>query len=454
MLLPTLLLVFWGSVGLLFYTFLGYGLFISALARTRSKVGAPPPEGATPPSVCLVLVTLNEEQTVEARLRNLLGSQYPPEKLRIILISDGSTDATITRAQNLHDPRIEIVGRQDRAGKAAGLNLALSRCAAEIVIFTDARQSFAPDAVARLAAHFADPAIGAVSGSLEIAPAASATGSGIDAYWRYEKALRAAESRFDSCVGCTGAIYALRPGLFAPIPDDTLLDDVVIPMAAAARGARVIHDPAALAFDPQSLEPAAELRRKQRTLAGNFQVLFRYPGWLLPWRNRLWWQLISHKYLPPPRAPFFSSAHSFRICSSPHRPFYTLCLAGQVCFFLAAALSNLPAFTGSSAGFRRVSSSSIFRSSAAFATISPAPVGKAGNKRRRHHARRQRPSGVGTCASAPTRWTACGSRGHLSPDPFARVAHPCPRLGPTSARFVTLWENRRGPGLPAPRHRN
>jgi cellulose synthase/poly-beta-1,6-N-acetylglucosamine synthase-like glycosyltransferase len=336
------LLVFWGSIGLLFYTFLGYGLFISALARARSKIGAPPPEGATQPSVCIVLVTLNEEQNIQARLRNLLDSQYPPEKLRVVVISDGSTDATVARARSLQDSRVEIVERPERAGKAAGLNLALSRCAAEIVIFTDARQSFAPDAVARLAAHFADPSIGAVSGSLEIAPAASATGSGIDAYWRYEKWLRAAESRFDSCVGCTGAIYALRPKLFAPIPDDTLLDDVVIPMEAAARGARVIHDPDAKAFDPQSLEPEAELRRKQRTLAGGFQMFFRCPGWMLPWRHRLWWQLISHKYLRL-LAPFLLLTAFVSNLLLANQPFYAVCLAGQICFFLAAALSSLPA---------------------------------------------------------------------------------------------------------------
>jgi cellulose synthase/poly-beta-1,6-N-acetylglucosamine synthase-like glycosyltransferase len=336
------LLIFWGSIGLLFYTFLGYGILISALARGRSKRTSPPAEGAPQPSVCIVLVTLNEEKNIEPRLRNLLDSQYPPEKLRILLISDGSTDATVTRAQSLQDPRIEIVERPQRSGKAAGLNLALSRCQTEIVIFTDARQTFAPDAIARLAAHFTDPAIGAVSGSLEIAPAASGTGSGIDAYWRYEKWLRAAESRFDSCVGCTGAIYALRPGLFSPIPEDTLLDDVVIPMQAAARGARVIHDPEALAFDPQSLEPEAEQRRKQRTLAGGFQMLFRYPGWMLPWRHRLWWQLISHKYLRLV-APFLLVTAFLSNIPLANQPFYALCLVAQVCFFLAAAVSNLPA---------------------------------------------------------------------------------------------------------------
>ena len=239
-------------------------------------------------------------------------------------------------------PGSEIVECPQRAGKAAGLNLAASRCTDDILIFTDARQRFAEDAIARLTAHFADPAIGAVSGALEIAPAASATGAGVDAYWRYEKSLRAAESRWDSCIGCTGAIYALRRGLFTAIPEDTLLDDVVIPMQAAMQGARVIHDPTALAFDPQPLEPEAELRRKQRTLAGNFQMLFRYPAWLLPWGHRLWWQLLSHKYLRLV-APFLLLSALASSVALGGRPFYGFCLAAQLMLYFFAGISSLPA---------------------------------------------------------------------------------------------------------------
>jgi len=116
---------------------------------------------------------------------------------------------------------------------------------------------------------------------------------------------------------------------------------VIIPLRAAAGGARIIHDPQALAFDPQALEPALELRRKQRTLAGGFQMLFRHPGWMLPWGHRLWWQLISHKYLRL-AAPFFLLAAFLSNVLLAGQPFYAVCLAVQVCFFLIAGLSHLP----------------------------------------------------------------------------------------------------------------
>jgi hypothetical protein len=159
----------------------------------------------------------------------------------------------------------------------------------------------------------------------------------VDAYWRYERQLRAAESRLDSCIGCTGAIYAIRRAHFAPIPGDTLLDDVVIPMQIAVAGLRVIHDSGAHAFDPQPLEPASESRRKQRTLAGGFQMLFRYPQWLGPSHNRLWWQLLSHKYLRLV-APVFLCAAFVSSAVLVWRPFFAACFLGQIVLYACAVV--------------------------------------------------------------------------------------------------------------------
>ena len=337
------LLAFWLSAGALAYTFAGYGALMALLARGRGvKYGAPAPL----PDVCAVIIAHNEEARIATRIENLLASDYPPEKLRVLLVSDGSTDATLARAAADDPCRTTVLAQPLRAGKAAGLNAALAQATGEIIVFADARQRFAPDAIARLAAHFADPQIAAVSGALEIDPASTAAGTGVDAYWRYEKSLRAAESRLDSCIGCTGAIYAIRRALFTPLPADTVLDDVVIPMRLAVAGHRVIHDPTALAFDPQPLEPAAEALRKRRTLAGNFQMLFHHPAWLLPWRNRLWWQLLSHKYLRLTAPVFLAVLLAASAALSAH-PLYRTALALQLAFYIAAALGLLfPALRG------------------------------------------------------------------------------------------------------------
>src|SRR5579862_2539374 len=116
--------VFWISGALLFYTFIGYGLLMSLLASSRRKATPISTGDAPPPLVDVVLVACNEEKNISSRLRNLLASSYPVDKLRIILVSDGSTDGTVAAARALNEARIEVIECPQRSGKAPGLNLA------------------------------------------------------------------------------------------------------------------------------------------------------------------------------------------------------------------------------------------------------------------------------------------------------------------------------------------
>ena len=281
------------SSGAVVYTFAGYAVHIAVLARLFGSAKTAPASHL--PGVTVVLVAFNEAARIRSRVENLLESDYPADCLHVIVVSDGSTDDTV--AQIPSGPRVTVLERAQRQGKPACLNVGVAAAQTEIVVFADARQRFERTAIRTLARNFANPKVGAVSGALESAASGSNTGAGVDVYWKLEKWIRTSEARIDSAIGCTGAIYAIRRRVFSPIPADTILDDVVIPMQILLAGYRVLFDNDARAFDPQPLEPAAEQRRKRRTLAGNFQMLFRHPEWLLPWRNRLWWQLIAHKYL-------------------------------------------------------------------------------------------------------------------------------------------------------------
>jgi cellulose synthase/poly-beta-1,6-N-acetylglucosamine synthase-like glycosyltransferase len=332
------LVFFWGAGALLLYTFAGYPWLMRWLARDRPA--APLVACEDWPAITCVVVVFNGEDRIVARVENLLAADYPAEKLSVLVVSDGSTDATAERVRALDSPRVFLVEQPTRAGKAAGLNTAFTRCHSDLVVLTDARQRFAAETIRRLVAHFTDPAVGAVSGSLEIEAASSHVGQAVGAYWDYEKVLRAAEARFDSCIGCTGAVYAIRRALFTPISPDTLLDDVVIPMQIAGQGYRVLHDPQATAFDPQPLEPALEQARKRRTLAGNFQMLFRYPHWLLPWRHQLWWQLLSHKYLRLAAPPLLALVFAANLALFT-QPFYRFVFVGQCIFYILATIGRL-----------------------------------------------------------------------------------------------------------------
>lgn len=298
--------IFWICLGLLFYTFAGYHLLMWMWAGLRGSTPVAAVPDSALPALSVVLVVHNEQARLETRLTNLLDSDYPADRLEILVFSDGSTDCTaavmarFATISGLGEDRLRFFDRPERRGKSACLNDGVAAARGEIVAFCDARQEFAPDTLRRLAEAFVNcPRAGAVSGSLEIAASGAGAAGGVDVYWRLEKLLRRSEAVIDSAIGCTGAVYAIRRELYQPTPEDTLVEDVVIPMRIAAQppGWRVLFEPSAVAYDPQKLEPEKEKRRKRRTLAGNFQMIARYPGWLLPGGHRLWWQLISHKYL-------------------------------------------------------------------------------------------------------------------------------------------------------------
>ncbi len=328
--------IFWTSALCLAITYVLYPWVCRCFARVLSH----PPvrhDGAPLPSVTVIIVAHNEAARLPRRIANLLSSDYPPEKLQIVIMDDGSTDDTQAVLDSLKNPQVRRLHLAERKGKPAALNAGIAASTGEICIFGDARQTFASDTVRRLAAAFSDPRVGAVSGELEIAPGASTIGGGIRSYWEHERRLRADESAHDSCIGCTGACYAIRRSLFSPVPEDTLLDDVVIPLRIAADGYRILHDRAALAYDEQPQDPEFEGRRKRRTLAGNFQMLFRYPTWLLPTGHRLWWRIIAHKYLRiiAPLMLLGTAATSIALCPS---PFYSAALCLQaLCYLLAVA---------------------------------------------------------------------------------------------------------------------
>jgi cellulose synthase/poly-beta-1,6-N-acetylglucosamine synthase-like glycosyltransferase len=287
-------LLFWTALLLLAYMYVGYPLTAYIRARLTPK---PHHRAPGEPTVTVVVVAYNEAARIDARIENLLALDYPRSKLQIVVASDGSTDATAERARRHAGVAVHAFSR--RRGKAAVLNSVVPSAPGDIVVFADARQLFDAGAIRALVANFADSSVGAVSGELMLSPApgSAAVGEGSCFYWRYEKFIRRHESRAGSIVGATGAIYAIRRTLFEPLPDDTVLDDVWIPLRIARRGHRVLFEPAAHAYDCASATAGQEFTRKVRTIAGTFQ-LFARERWLFnPVRNRLWLQAFSHKGL-------------------------------------------------------------------------------------------------------------------------------------------------------------
>ncbi len=331
----SLSILFWISTFLLVYTFVGYPLVMRVWAMVKSR--PPRAEDDFLPRVSVVIVAYNEASRVARRLENLLSLDYPRDRLEILFASDGSTDGTAQRAWAYAERGVKALSFGVRRGKAAVFNDVMPKLRGEIVVFGDVRQEFAADVLRVLVRHFSDPQVGAVSGELMLmdSPVGTSVGGGVGLYWRYEKFIRWNESQVDSTIGATGAIYAIRRDLFEPLPDDTLLDDVLIPMRIVRKGYRVLFEPAARAYDRAAATAKEEFTRKVRTIAGNFQLFAREPWLLNPFLNRLWFQTVSHKLLRlliPLLLMGVLGANLFLV----DQLFYRWTLAGQILFLLSA----------------------------------------------------------------------------------------------------------------------
>jgi|JI10StandDraft_1071094.scaffolds.fasta_scaffold63978_2 cellulose synthase/poly-beta-1,6-N-acetylglucosamine synthase-like glycosyltransferase len=287
--------LFWSAIALVIYTYIGYPVQLWLTSRLLPK---PVQRGSQTPEVVMIVVGHNEAHRIEAKIRTCLNQDYPADKLSVLVVSDGSTDRTHDIVNGFNDAQVQLLACPTRRGKAACLNDGVAHTQAPIIVFTDARQRLHPQAVAKLVANFSDPSIGAVSGELEFEQDdGTPFAEGIGAYWLYEKFIRNREALTGSVVGVTGALYAIRRQCFNPIPAETILDDVAIPMLAAMQGWRVSFESGAMAYDAPSSDAAKEKIRKVRTLAGNFQLISLFEGLLNPWRNPLWGRFVAHKML-------------------------------------------------------------------------------------------------------------------------------------------------------------
>jgi poly-beta-1,6-N-acetyl-D-glucosamine synthase len=337
-------ILFWSAGLLLAYTYAGYPLVIwlaGRLSGGRKQVSASSGR-AYEPDISILVIGHNEASRIADRIENLLALDYPAHKREIVIASDASSDATVERALRYKSEGVRVVSFSKHRGKPAVLNDMIPRLSGEIVVLMDVRQRVKPDALRAMLRNFTDPTVGAVSGELFLLDGdiKSDVGDGVGFYWRYEKFIRSNESRVDSTVGVTGAIYAIRHCLFHPIPEETILDDVLIPMQIVRRGYRVLFESAAHAYDRVSATAQAEFIRKVRTIAGNYQLFVQQPWLLNPWMNRLWFQTLSHKFLrllgPLLLATVFIS-NALMLESG----FYQLLFVLQLCFYGAALLGQL-----------------------------------------------------------------------------------------------------------------
>jgi glycosyltransferase involved in cell wall biosynthesis len=321
--------VFWTAVGALVWTHAGYPLAAAGLARLRRRTVR---KSDATPRVSVIVAAHDEEEVIARRLENLLALDYPSEKLEIVVASDASTDRTDEIAASFA-PRVKLI-RAPRAGKVAAQNLAVRETDAEVVAFTDANATWAPDALRKLVRNFADLEVAYVFGRLNLLDAAGGNREGL--YWRYETWLRAQESLVHSTTGGYGSIYALRRGDYVEV-DPRFGHDLALPYVMVQRGRRAVYEPDAHAFETPTPTNEAEYRRKVR--------MFEH-CWLITLRGRMlrrlpllyWIEIVSHRHLRYASGLLHFIALAANVALLREGWVYVLTLAAQLGLLVTAAL--------------------------------------------------------------------------------------------------------------------
>jgi len=333
--------IYWLSLFIVFYTFLGYGIVLYALVRLRRIFKGkrlPPDVGAEQlPSCTLIVAAYNEDSFIRQKIANTLALDYPAGKLQLLFVTDGSDDKTPDIIAGF--PQIRLLHSPERRGKISAVHRAVEQTSTEVLVFTDANTFLNKDALINICRHYSDNKVGAVAGEKRVwaEDVADASAAGEGFYWKYESALKKWDSELYSVVGAAGELFSVRKDLYNPVSKDTILDDFMISMLIARQGYRIIYEPESFATETASEDVSEELKRKVRIAAGGIQSIL----WLKDMLNifkygTLSFQYISHRVLRWTVTPFLlilALVLNIILAVTNDQDLYKLMLAAQVIFY-------------------------------------------------------------------------------------------------------------------------
>jgi cellulose synthase/poly-beta-1,6-N-acetylglucosamine synthase-like glycosyltransferase len=287
--------IFWGALGAIVYAYILFPLIVLLRGRLLTR---PFTQSDITPRVTIIVAAHNEESSIGEKVRNLLSIDYPPDRLEVIIASDGSDDDTEKIVRQFEGHGVRLLGLP-RKGKAFAMNAAVAASSGDILVFSDANSMYTPGAVRALVRPFADPTVGGVAGDQRYLADSSAaiTADGERAYWDLDRMLKEAQSQAGNVTSATGAIYAIRRSLFSPVPEG-VTDDFVTSTKVIAQGHRLVFASAAIAFEPVARSGGVEFGRKVRVITRGFQSVLEMRTLLNPFRYGFYAiQLFSHKVM-------------------------------------------------------------------------------------------------------------------------------------------------------------
>lgn len=330
--------LFWTAAILLFYSLAGYGLILLALSRLRS--GRTPPARTGPlPSVSFLVAAYNEAPVIAEKIRNTLSLETGGADVEVVIVSDGSDDGTAAIARGIGDPRVTVL-EPGRLGKANALAHGLKRCTGDIVVFSDANAMLTPGTLPAMLRHYADPEVGGVCGEITVKDRSGGSATGIGGaeslFWRYDQALKHAESHLGGAISAQGSVYSLRRSLARP-PAPGCTDDFVISVGAVAEGYRLVFEPGASTVETVTESVGSEMRRRIRSSERGWRSLMRNAGLMNPLRHGWYaWQLFSHKLMRRLNPLFLLVLLISNLALMDDGWLYLVTGLGQIAFYAAA----------------------------------------------------------------------------------------------------------------------
>ena len=339
-------LLFWTSIALVAYAFVGYGIVLGLMVwLKRMYKGKPtPPTPEEWPEVTFTVCAFNEEDWIREKIENGLSFDYPKDKIAFFFVTDGSDDQTPNIVRHYPFPegvKWKLLHSEARKGKIAAFHRSMAFVETPIVISTDANTLVNKEAIKNIVRHFEDSKVGAVAGEKRIfvdeADSASSAGEGI--YWKYESLLKRWDSELYSTCGAAGELFSIRTDLYQAVPHDTIIEDFFLTMRIAQDGYRIQYEPEAHASETASANVAEELKRKIRIAAGGLQAIVRLAPLLNPFKHGVFtFQYVSHRVLRWTITPFLLVFIFFaNAFLAGHEGLFYKVLFGLQCIFYASA---------------------------------------------------------------------------------------------------------------------
>jgi len=336
--------IFWISIFLIVYTFVGYGFVLFVLVKIKTLFVKPFQFKAEYPllTVTVMVAAYNEEDIIKEKVFNTLALDYPKDKLQLIFITDGSSDRTEEILSGFNE--ITLLHENTRSGKMAAIKRAIPYITGEVTVFTDANTFLNIEAINELIKHYQNPMVGAVAGEKRILveEAADASSAGEGFYWKYESKLKKWDYALYSNVGAAGELFSIRTALYEPVESDTIIDDHMIAMRIAEKGSIIAYEPDAYAMETASADVKEELKRKIRIAAGGIQSILRLKKAANPFHNPVFtFQYISHRVLRWTITPFLlfvALIINGAIAVQTDLKFYQILFALQLAFYVLAAV--------------------------------------------------------------------------------------------------------------------